>query len=228
MKFASLDNNIIFERLFSERDILSAFVTDITGLVFEPSEIRFQDSIVTRSDNADSFALDCTANDLGQSRIIGIMRFFHISESDFLSYFHAMIKSCHERTDMNKPTVCLIGILTSRKSTGLGLSLISSVANEGKSSHCLLRINPHHPDSCSDGSGLDDDPSADSQAYKGWLELFRQSLIGGDISRMNGNRSIIEKAAKLLDYEGFTENERNEFREQHGYETIQRLRGDRK
>ena len=218
---ARLDNSVIFKKLFTDREVLQAFVKDVTGVTIEPDIIETEKSFAPPLGAID-IKLDIFAEDTAHRVIVEIQRVKYDYHYDrFLHYLMAAIldlQRAHTHYKLDK-TVYTIVWLTAKDDTmphDLVTTRFQSLASDGTDMplypHKLFFLNPNYRSDQTPG-GIRD-----------WLELVFESIAHPDAPRLNSARSIIRKATGLIESDGLTPTERRIAMEEQGYEEHLALR----
>ena len=218
---ARLDNSVIFKKLFTDREVLQAFVKDVTGATLDPVTIETEKSFAPPIGAVD-IKIDIFAEDPAHRLIVEIQRVKYDYHYDrFLYYQNAAImelQRSHTQYKLDK-TVYTIVWLTA-KDDALPHDLITtslrSTASDGRElplyPHKLFFLNPNYR---SDQT---------SEAIRDWLELAFESMTHPDAPHLNTTRQIIRKATSLIDTDGLTPTERRLAMEDQDYQEHLALR----
>ena len=212
---APLDNSVVFKKLFTDREVLQAFVKDVTGATIDPVTIETEKSFAPPIGAID-IKIDIFADDPEHRLIVEIQRVRYDYHYDrFLYYHHAAImelQRSHTQYLLGK-TVYTIVWLTG-KDDALPKDLITtslrSVTSDGAEvplyPHKLFFLNPNYQS--------DQTPAA----VRDWLELVFESITHPEQPHLNTTRQIIRKATGLIESDGLTPTERRVAMEDQGYE----------
>ena len=217
MPLAPLNNSVVFKKLFSDPEIVTAFVKDLMGVKLEIQadnielEKKFYPPI-----GAIDIALDIFIEDPKHCLIIEIQKARYDYHFDrFLYYHQAAIKAYQlERT------VHTIVWLTSRvrdkaHQHSLITTSLSSVTASGEELHLyphkLYFLNPYYLDD-NTPTGLVD-----------WFQLVVESIMNPNAPQINRQNPLIEKAVHLIAEDGLTPQEMVVLLEETGYEENLRL-----
>ena len=198
---ARLDNSVIFKKLFTDREVLQAFVKDVTGATIDPVTIETEKSFAPPLGAVD-IKIDIFADDPAHRLIVEIQRVKYDYHYDrFLYYQNAAImelQRSHTQYKLDK-TVYTIVWLTA-KDDALPYDVITtslrSTASDGGEvplyPHKLFFLNPNYRS--------DRTPAG----IRDWLELVFESLAHPNAPHLNTTRSIIRKATGLIETEGLS------------------------
>ena len=212
---ARLDNSVIFKKLFTDREVLQAFVKDVTGATIDPVTIETEKSFAPPIGAID-IKIDIFADDPAHRLIVEIQRVRYDYHYDrFLYYHHAAImelQRSHTQYLLGK-TVYTIVWLTAKDDTlpkDLITTSLRSVTSDGADvplyPHKLFFLNPNYRS--------DQTPAA----VRDWLELVFESIAHPEQPHLNTTRQIIRKATHLIESDGLTPTERRVAMEDQGYE----------
>lgn len=218
---ARLDNSVVFKKLFTDREVLQAFVKDLTGVTIEPDRIETEKSFAPPIGAID-IKIDIFAEDTAHRVIVEIQRVKYDYHYDrFLHYLMAAIldlQRAHTHYKLDK-TVYTIVWLTAKDDAlphDLVTTGLQSVASDGTAipiyPHKLFFLNPNYRS--------DRTPAG----IRDWLELVFESIAHPAAPRLNSARSIIRKATGLIESDGLTPTERRIIMEDQGYEEHLALR----
>lgn len=218
---APLDNSVVFKKLFTDRDVLQAFVKDVTGATIDPATIETEKSFAPPIGAID-IKIDIFADDPTHRLIVEIQRVRYDYHYDrFLYYHYAAImelQRSHTHYLLGK-TVYTIVWLTGKDETykkDLITTSLRSVASDGAEvplyPHKLFFLNPNYRS--------DRTP----EAVRDWLELVFESIAHPEQPHLNTARQIIRKATGLIESDGLTPTERRIAMEEQGYEDHLALR----
>ena len=212
---APLDNSVVFKKLFTDREVLQAFVKDVTGATIDPVTIETEKSFAPPVGAID-IKMDIFADDPAHRLIVEIQRVRYDYHYDrFLYYHHAAImelQRSHTQYLLGK-TVYTIVWLTGKDDAlpkDLIVTSLQSLASDGAVvplyPHKLFFLNPNYRS--------DQTPAAICD----WLELVFESIAHPEQPHLNTTRSIIRKATSLIESDGLTPTERRIAMEEQGYE----------
>lgn len=224
MVLAPLNNRVVFKKLFTDPEIVIAFVKDLTGLELDiqAEDITLEKKFYPPIGSVD-IALDLLIEDPKHRLVIEIQKVRYDYHFDrFLHYHQAAIVELPKSNKAYKldKTVHTIVWLTSRVKDPLYQhSLITtsfcSVAESGESlqiyPHKLYFINPYY---------LNDKTPA---ALIDWLQLVVESIVNPKEPKLNPQNKIINKATHLIADDGLTPQEMAMLLEENDYEENLRL-----
>lgn len=198
---ARLDNSVIFKKLFTDREVLQAFVKDVTGATIDPETIETEKSFAPPIGAVD-IKIDIFADDPAHRLIVEIQRVKYDYHYDrFLYYQNAAImelQRSHTQYKLDK-TVYTIVWLTAKDDAlpyDLLTTTLRSTASDGRDvplyPHKLFFLNPNYRS--------DQTPAG----IRDWLELVAESIAHPNAPHLNTTRSIIRKATGLIETEGLT------------------------
>lgn len=224
MALAPLNNSVVFKKLFSDPEIVTAFVYDLIGIQLEiranniELEKKFYPPI-----GAIDIALDIFIEDPKHRLIVEIQKVRYDYHFDrFLHYHQAAIvelAKSHKAYQLDR-TVHTIVWLTSkvrekRYQHSLITTSLSSVTENGDELHLyphqLHFLNPYYLNEQTPIGLID------------WFQLVVESIINPQTPQINRQNKLIEKAAHLIADEDLTPQEMAILLEENGYEENLRL-----
>ena len=210
---APLDNEIVFKKAFTEREVLIAFVKDIVGIDFNPGKIETEKEFFQNSGNIQQ-KYDVYAESVDHRVIVELQRVEYDYHFDRFLYYHnsaiTQLQKGHKEYKLDK-TVYTIIFLTqgyeknlSKDGRPITDSVLISDTNprnlNGKVvnifGHKLIFLNSFYQD-----KNL---PSN----YKDWLELMSESINNADNYHVNENKKAIQKVIDIIDYENISPEDR--------------------
>jgi len=205
---APLDNETIFKKAFTDKEVFQQFVKDIFGLDITVDTIETEKKFEPKIGHID-FKIDIYAETTDHRFIIEIQRIdYDYNFSRFLHYFLMVLADQQKNADEYEPEQQVLGvvILTSpykiNQKTGKPIKdnvlLIDFNPRDLKGEmieiweHKLVFLNPHPKYKNSETP----------QNYQDWLDLFALSVEKNQVSyKINLNNKGIAKAAKLIEKE---------------------------
>ena len=220
---ARLDNSVIFKKLFTDREVLQAFVKDVTGVTIEPDIIETEKSF-TPPIGAIDIKIDIFAEDTAHRLIVEIQRVKYDYHYDRFLYYHqaALMELQKSHTSYLIPkTVYTIVWLTDKDphESDLLTTTYQTTTSDGRSvplyPHKLFFLNPNYRS------------AQTSEAIQDWLQLVAESIRHPAAPMLNTQRTIIRKATGLIETDGLTPQERRTAMEEQGYEEHLALREEK-
>lgn len=208
----NLDNEVIFKKAFTDRIVFEAFVRDILGIDIEVDKIETEKRFEPKVGNID-FKLDIFAESRDKRVIVEIQRVPYDYNFDrFLHYFLMAIAQQQESSKKYniERTVYVIVVMTApyRFDTKRGDAVRDEVLlvklnprtlagiERDLYGHQLICLNPNHPD-----------PETPPQ-IRDWLDLIYQSIHSPERPSLNEDNPGVQRAAKLIDFNNLTPEER--------------------
>lgn len=208
---ASLDNEVVFKKAFTDKSVFKGFVKDILGLDIEVEKIETEKKFSPKIGNID-FTYDIFAETTDHRVIVEIQKVDYDYNFDrFLHYHYMAIAQLQEsaRDYRIDSTVYTIVFLTAPykidDKTGRPVKdevLISSadprnLRGEVKKiyGHQLLFLNPSYKKEDTPGNYLD------------WLNLIYESIHHPKNFKVNLDNQGIKRAVNIIDYEKLTPEE---------------------
>jgi hypothetical protein len=206
---ASLDNQVIFKKLFREPDILQAFLYDLIGvkLQLRPEQIEMERKFAPPIGNVD-VSIDIFVDDPEHRLVIEMQREYYDHHYDRFLYYHqaaTMDLVKNYRSYRLSRTVHTIVWLTQKVSDptyqhSVITTGFCSAAEDGKQlaiyPHKLYFLNPFYIS--------DKTPAGVSD----WLQLVLESILRPTQPRVNLQRPEIVRSLSLIDDGGLTPQER--------------------
>lgn len=224
MPLAPLNNSVVFKKLFSDPEIVTAFIKDLMGVKLEIQA----DNIVLEKKfyppiGAIDIALDIFIEDPKHRLIIEIQKVRYDYHFDrFLHYHQAAIvelAKSHKAYQLDRAVHTIVWLTSKVRDKAHQHSLIttslSSVTASGEELHLyphkLYFLNPHYLDD-NTPTGLVD-----------WFQLVVESIMNPNAPQINRQNPLIEKAVHLIAEDGLTPQEMVVLLEETGYEENLRL-----
>jgi len=207
MPLAPLDNEIVFKKLFQDREVLVAFVRDLIGIEITAEHIQVEKQFNPPIGSVD-IKIDIFVEDPQHRLVIEVQRVRYDHHYDRFLYYHnaTMLEqvTSHHFYRLHQ-TVYTIVWLTSRSNDpryqhGLLTTTLHSENQRGERvpiyPHRLYFLNPHYD--------LEEVPAG----VRDWMMLMRESITDAPQPALNYERAIIRRAASLIDEDGITPQER--------------------
>jgi predicted transposase/invertase (TIGR01784 family) len=224
MPLAPLNNSVVFKKLFTDPEIVAAFVEDLIGVKLELQannivlEKKFSPPI-----GAIDIALDIFIDDPKHRLIIEIQKVRYDYHFDrFLHYHQAAIvelAKSHKAYKLDRTVHTIVWLTRKVREQAYQHSLIttslSSVTERGEELHLyphkLYFLNPYY---------LNDQTPA---GLVDWFQLVVESIVNPNTPQINRHNKFIEKAAQVIAEDGLTPQEMVVLLEETGYEENLRL-----
>ena len=221
---ARLDNSVIFKKLFTDREVLQAFVKDVTGATIDPVTIETEKSFAPPIGAVD-IKIDIFADDPAHRLIVEIQRVKYDYHYDrFLYYQNAAImelQRSHTQYKLDKTVYTIVWLTT--KDDALPHDLITTRLASETSGGASVPLYPHKLFFLNPNYRSDQTPAG----IRDWLELVFESIAHPDAPHVNATRSIIRKATGLIETDGLTPTERRLAMEDQDYEDHLALREEK-
>ncbi len=209
MALASLDNQVVFKKLFRDPDILQAFLYDLIGirLQLRPEQIEMERKFAPPIGNVD-VSIDIFVDDPEHRLVIEMQREYYDHHYDRFLYYHnaaTMDLVKNYRSYRLSRTVHTIVWLTQKVSDptyhhSLITTRFCSDAEDGEQltiyPHKLYFLNPFY---------LTDKTPA---GVADWLQLVLESILNPNQPQVNMQRPEIVRSLSLIDDGGLTPQER--------------------
>ncbi|MFN8395207.1 MAG: PD-(D/E)XK nuclease family transposase [Bacteroidia bacterium] len=222
-----LDNQVIFKKAFTDKEVFRAFVKDVLGIDFEVGIIETEKQFEPKVGYVD-FKLDIFAESVDKRIIVELQRLQYDHNFDrFLHYFLMAIAEQQKRASFYniQQTVYVIVVMTApyKFDTRQGDAVRDEVllmrlnpqtlagAERDIYGHQLICLNPNHP-------------SLDTpQPIRDWLDLIYQSIHSPERLLLNEDNAGVRRAAELISFENLTPEERALAKEMHGRITVETI-----
>jgi len=219
MPIAALNNQVIFKKLLSDEDILKAFIKDFLDIDLQPETIEVEKKFVPPIGGVD-IEIDIFVNDPVHRLVIEIQRERY--DYDFDRFWHYHLVSQVELVKSHKsyklePTVYTIVWFTRRiREKRYQRSLITTCQLSETEKGEILLLYPHKLFFLNPFYLNEQTP----KGLKDWMELVTESITHPQNPNINLSRPIIQKAAKLIDDDGLTPQERISIMDERDYENL--------
>ena len=208
---ASLDNEVIFKKAFTDKMVFEAFVKDIIGIEIEVEKIETEKQFSPKIGNID-FKLDIFAESIDRRVVIELQRIEYDHNFDrFLHYFLALIIEQQKRSKEYGIDQIVYAIVIMTEPYTIKDKTEKPVRNEvlmleinptdilGKKvplyGHQFIVLNPNHSE------------EQTPQATRDWLDLIYQSIHNPERAILNKNNKGIQRASELISYDNLTPQE---------------------
>lgn len=207
----SLDNEVVFKKAFTDKEVLESFIFDVLGLQLDLGTIETEKKFTPLIGYID-FEIDVFAETKDKRIAVELQRAQYDYNFDrFMHYLQMLVAEQQKSSKKYKvqQTVYMIVVMTLPYKfdslTGEAVKeemLITQFCTKngaGKPifiyNHQMVCLNPNHPD-----------PTTPT-VIRDWLDLFYQSIHNSERPRLNLNHKGIKKAHDLIDFERFTPKE---------------------
>ncbi len=224
MPLAPLNNRVVFKKLFTDPEIVTAFVEDLMGVKLEIQA----DNIVLEKKfyppiGAIDITLDIFIDDPKHRLIIEIQKVRYDYHFDrFLHYHQAAIvelAKSHKAYKLDRTVHTIVWLTSKVRDKTYQHSLIttslSSVTESGEELHLyphkLYFLNPYYLNEKTPAGLVD------------WFQLVVESIVNPKTPQINRHNKFIDKAAHVIAEDGFTPQEMVVLLEETGYEENLRL-----
>jgi predicted transposase/invertase (TIGR01784 family) len=218
MALASLDNSVIFKKLFTDPEILTVFFKDLTGIELEPETIETEKRFSPAIGPVD-VEFDIFVEDPKHRLIVEIQKVRYDYHYDRFLHYHQvatveLVKS-HSDYKLERAVHTIVWLTRPVRDKTHQHSLITtslcSIAEDGQTislyPHKLYFLNPNYV-SDRTPSGLAD-----------WLQLVVESIKNREQPNLNSTRTIFQKAAELIKADELTPQERAVYFNESEYES---------
>ena len=217
MTLGSLDNEVIFRKVFTDKTVFTAFVRDIVGIEVEVDKIetekKFEPKVGYIDFDSVGCRLDIFAETTDKRIVIEIQRVeYDHNFNRFLHYFLMVIAEQQKRSKSHgiDQTVYVIVVLTTPYSISetngkpikdevlllkLNPKTVGGIERE-LYGHQFICLNPNHQD------------IETPKQIRDWLDLIYQSIHSPERPVINWENEGIRRAADLISFENLTPEER--------------------
>ncbi|MEO0043584.1 MAG: hypothetical protein RL329_3032 [Bacteroidota bacterium] len=207
----SLDNEVVFKKAFTNKEVLESFIFDVLGLQLDLGPIETEKKFTPIIGYID-FEIDVFAETKDKRIAVELQRAQYDYNFDrFMHYLQMLIAEQQKTSKKYKvpQTVYMIVVMTLPYKfdslTGEAVKeemLITQFCTKNGAGkpisiygHQMTCLNPNHPD-----------PTTPA-VVRDWLDLFYQSIHTPERTTLNLNHKGIKKAHDLIDFEHFTPKE---------------------
>jgi PD-(D/E)XK nuclease family transposase len=213
---ASLDNEIIFKKAFTDKLVFETFVEDILGIQIKVSKIETEKQFNPKIGNID-FKLDIFAESEDKRIVIEIQRVEYDRQATlhnfdrFLHYFLALIIEQQKTSKQYGIDQTVYAIIVMTEPFTISDKSNKPVRNEvlllhfnpknllGEEidlyGHQFVVLNPNHPENNT------------PQKIRDWLDLIYQSIHNPDRPVWNRDNQGIRRAVELISYDNLSPQE---------------------
>jgi len=221
MPIAPLNNQVVFKKLLSDEEILKAFIKDFLDIDLTPQTIEVEKKFVPPIGGVD-IEIDIFVDDPTHRVVIEIQRERYDYDFDRFWHYHIasqleLVKS-HKEYKLERTVYTIVWFTRKVREKQYQRSLITtrqiSETEQDESMilypHQLFFLNPFYLNEKTP-QGLED-----------WMTLVVESVNNPTHPKINLNRPIIQKAAKLIDDDELTPQERLSILDERDYNNMRR------
>ncbi|KHD06844.1 hypothetical protein PN36_28440 [Candidatus Thiomargarita nelsonii] len=221
MPIAPLNNQVVFKKLLSDEEILKAFIKDFLNIDITPQSIEVEKKFVPPIGGVD-IEIDIFVEDPIHRLVIEIQRERYDYDFDRFWHYHIasqleLVKS-HKKYQLDRTVYSIIWFTRKVREKQYQRSLMTTrqvtETEQGESTilypHQLFFLNPFY---------LNDKTP---QGLEDWMTLVVESINNPTHPKINLNRQIMQKAAKLIDDDGLTPQERMAIIDERDYNNMRR------
>ncbi|MDM8529202.1 hypothetical protein QUF58_13485 [Anaerolineales bacterium HSG24] len=206
MRLAPLNNQVVFKKLFQDKEILCTFVKDLTGLDIDPERIETEKKFDPPIGHID-IELDIFAEDSAHRIIVEIQRIRYEDHFDrFLHYWLAAIidlAKSHRQYELTRQVHTIVWLTRKAKDKrfqhDIVVTKLDSSISGGTLSlypHKLYFLNPFYPN--------EHTPPMVTE----WFRLVVESIENPDNPNIVTERDVLHKAFKLISDDGLSPSDR--------------------
>jgi len=204
---AALNNQVVFKKLLSNEEILKAFIKDFLGINLQPQTIEVEKKFTSPIGGID-ISIDIFVNDPTHRLVIEIQRERYDYDFDRFWHYHLVsqieLAKTYKAYKLERTVYTIVWFTRKIRETSYRRSLITtsqlSETEKGESlalyPHKLFFLNPFYLN------------EQTPKGLKDWMKLVTESINNPSAPHINLSRPIIQKAAKLIDEDGLTPQER--------------------
>jgi len=204
---AALNNQVVFKKLLSDEEILKAFIFDFLGINIQPQTIEVEKKFTPPIGGID-ISIDIFVNDPTHRLVIEIQRERYDYDFDRFWHYHLVsqieLAKNYKAYKLERTVYTIVWFTRQIREKSYQRSLITtrqlSETEKGETlalyPHKLFFLNPFYLN------------EKTPKGLKDWMELVTESINNPSAPHINLNRPIIQKAAKLIDDDGLTPQER--------------------
>ncbi len=224
---ANLDNEVIFKKVFTDRDIFKGFVKDVLNIDMKIGKIETEKRFDPKIGHID-FQLDIFAESEDNRVVIEIQRIEYDYNFDrFLHYFLmtiAELQRSYQTYGINKEVYGIVVMtapytISDKNQYPVRNEVMISALNprnlQGKEvklfNHQLVFLNAYHKDK--------ETPAA----IRDWLNLIYQSIHQPNNPQLNENNPLIKKAIELIHVDNLTPKERAARKKAEGAKVVRKM-----
>ncbi|HAI69354.1 MAG TPA: hypothetical protein DCM38_07960 [Gammaproteobacteria bacterium] len=221
MPIAPLNNQVVFKKLLSDEEILKAFIKDFLDIDITPQSIEVEKKFIPPIGGVD-IEIDIFVDDPTHRLVIEIQRERYDYDFDRFWHYHIasqleLVKS-HKDYKLERTVYSIVWFTRKVREKQYQQSLMTTnqvtTTEHGQSMilypHQLFFLNPFY---------LNDKTP---QGLKDWMTLVVESVNNPRTPNINLHRPIIQKAAKLIDDDGLTPQERMDIIDERDYNNMRR------
>jgi len=219
MHLAALNNQVVFKKLLSDEEILKAFIKDFLEIDIQPETIEVEKKFVPPIGGVD-IEIDIFVNDPIHRLVIEIQRERYDYDFDRFWHYHLVsqieLAKSYKFYKIEQTVYTIVWLTRQIREKRYQRSLITtsqfSETEKGESlnlyPHKLFFLNPFYWN------------EKTPKGLKDWMELVTESINNPANPHINLSRPIIQKAAKLIDDDGLTPQERVSIMDERDYENL--------
>jgi len=204
---AALNNQVVFKKLLSDEEILKAFIKDFLGINLQPQTIEVEKKFTPPIGGID-ISIDIFVNDPTHRLVIEIQRERYDYDFDRFWHYHLVsqveLAKTYKAYKLERTVYTIVWFTRQIREKSYQRSLITtsqlSETEKGETlalyPHKLFFLNPFYLN------------EQTPKGLKDWMELVTESINNPNEPHINLSRPIIQKAAKLIDEDGLTPQER--------------------
>jgi predicted transposase/invertase (TIGR01784 family) len=221
MPIAPLNNQVVFKKLLSDEEILKAFIKDFLDIDLTPQTIEVEKKFIPPVGGVD-IEIDIFVDDPTNRIVIEIQRERYDYDFDRFWHYHIasqleLVKS-HKKYKLERTVYTIVWFTRKVREKQYQRSLMTTnqiTTTELSESmilypHQMFFLNPFY---------LSDKTP---QGLKDWMTLVVESVNNPTHPKINLNRPIMQKAAKLIDDDGLTPQERMAIIDERDYNNMRR------
>lgn len=217
MALAPLDNQIVFQKLFQDPEIITAFVKDLIGIDIIPTTIEVGKQFAPLIRAVD-LHIDVFVEDPQHRFVLQIQRVRYDCNYDRLLYYHYAttleIGKKHRYVQLDRTVYTIVWLTSPTTNPQEQFAVITNTYHSTSDCGKTLNIYPHALYFLNHHYVNEHTPAGVAE----WMQLMQASMNEPKQQSVESKRAIIQKAALLMDNDGLTPQERVVAIEQNEYE----------
>lgn len=207
MPIAALNNQVVFKKLLSDEEILKAFIKDFLDIDITPQSIEVEKKFIPPIGGVD-IEIDIFVDDPTHRLVIEIQRERYDYDFDRFWHYHIasqleLVKS-HKDYKLERTVYTIVWFTRKIREKQYQRSLMTTHQLTETELGESMRLYPHQLFFLNPFYLNDKTP----QGLKDWMTLVVESINNPRNPNINLQRPIMQKAAKLIDDDGLTPQER--------------------
>jgi len=221
MPLAPLNNQVVFKKLLSDEEILKAFIKDFLDIDLIPQTIEVEKKFIPPIGGVD-IEIDIFVDDPTHRVVIEIQRERYDYDFDRFWHYHIasqleLVKS-HKEYKLDRTVYTIVWFTRKVREKQYQRSLMTTNLVTTTEQDESMILYPHQMFFLNPFYWSDKTP----QGLKDWMTLVTESVNNPTHPQINLNRPIIQKAARLIDDDGLTPQERVSILDENDFNNMRR------